>query len=174
VKIVLSNIDAEEGREFQLQISKTLENKVLIKDHPLFNIIIAPAERKIIAIPKSRVDEDTYDAQKDLFDHLFSKGLTVVGSEQGGTMFGSIEARFPESEDVYPIKALLLAIAEFIESEKELYDNIKKYEDDIEEWYFDPSEEDSTELGEIPQGGKKGSIPEKPYGKYGGYFGYFY
>tara|TARA_R110000824_G_scaffold92754_2_gene224752 strand:- start:8676 stop:9200 length:525 start_codon:yes stop_codon:yes gene_type:complete len=174
MKITLSSADSDEKREFSLQVSKTLENKILVKDHPLFNIIIAPGEKKIISIPKTRIDEDTYDAQKDLVDYLFSKGLIVVGSEQGGSMFGSIEARFPNSEEVYPMKALLVAIAEFIDSEKELYDNIRQYEDDIEEWYFTPSEESSTELGEIPQGDRKGTVPEKPYGKYGGYFGYFY
>lgn len=174
MKVVIQDLKNPDKKEVTLQISKTMDGKVLIKDHPLIYILIAPAEKKVISIPKSSADEDTFGAQKDLMGLLFDKGLASLGSEQGGTVFGSMECRYNQNERINPIKALLLAIAEYIDSETEMYDNIRDYEDKIEDWYLEPGEEDSTELGEIPHEPKKGSVPDQPYGKYGGYFGYFY
>ena len=172
---MLKNVGEKTEKEFSLKISKTLEGKVLIKDHPLIFILIDPLERKVITLPKSDAEEDSFQAQKGLIDKLFVKGLLALGSAQGGITYGSLEARYAEDEKrVSVIKALLLAVAEFLEEEEELYDTIKSYEDDITDYYLDPDEEHSTELGEVPQAGRKGTVPDQPFGKYGGYFGYFY
>ena len=103
------------------------------------------------------------------------RGLLVIGSAQGGISFGSMEARYAEDESrVSVMKALLLTVAEFLEEEEELYNTVKSYEDDVTDYYLDPDEEHSTELGEVPHVARKGTVPDQPYGKYGGYFGYFY
>jgi hypothetical protein len=49
----------------------------------------------------------------------------------------------------------------------------KHYEDEVEEEYTVPTDEDSTELGEVPEEPKKGSITPYYVRNYlGGYFSY--
>jgi hypothetical protein len=49
----------------------------------------------------------------------------------------------------------------------------KDYEDELEEEYLDPTPEDSTELGEVPEEPKKGSITPYYVRNYlSGYFSY--
>jgi hypothetical protein len=55
----------------------------------------------------------------------------------------------------------VLSVGKFLEKEKPEYVFQKAYEEEIEDMYVDPTPEDSTELGEVPQAAKKGSI--EPY-----------
>ena len=47
------------------------------------------------------------------------------------------------------------------------------YDEDIEEWYTEPTDEDSTALGAVPEEAEKGTIgPNNPWVYYG-YSGYY-
>ena len=64
------------------------------------------------------------------------------------------------------IQALLLATYNFLKDEKELFSAVEEFEEEYEDRLLDPEAEDSTELGEVPQAAKKGSIDPNslPYG----------
>ena len=57
-------------------------------------------------------------------------------------------------------KESILAIKKFIEEEKQHMEKEKYLEDEHEERLTNPDEEESTELGEIPQKATKGSLPK--------------
>jgi len=46
----------------------------------------------------------------------------------------------------------------FLEKEMEFINIAKNYEENVEDMYVDPEEEDTTELGEVPQKPRKGNV----------------
>ena len=70
----------------------------------------------------------------------------------------SMEAQIAESEEVNSIDATLYSISKFMIEEREIFE----YEDDMaeqeEENLTEPTDEESTRLGEVPQEVEKGSI----------------
>lgn len=92
--------------------------------------------------------------------------MIVQDSIQGGNVYGSLEAVYPINDKVDTIQALLLATYNFLKDEKELFNAAEEFEEDYEERLLDPTPEESTELGEVPQAAKKGSIDPNslPYG----------
>ena len=157
-----------------LNIRKTLEGNILIKDHPMFHIVIVPSNRKILSFPRQEFGDEAYYAQMRMFDFLEQKGAVVLGSTQGGNIHNSIEAQIPEKEGYDAYQVLVLSVYKFVLHEKESYYSVDDYNQDMAQAYLNPSDEESTELGEVPHAVRKGSIPDRPYGKYGGYYGYFY
>ena len=89
-------------------------------------------------------------------------------------MYASVEATIPKSDELKAIETIIKCISDFLGEEKEMLNKIEDYKNELEEWWLDPDEEDSTELGEVPHRAKKGSIPSRPFGRYGGYYGYYY
>ena len=83
----------------------------------------------------------------------------------------SMEAVIAESEEVNSIDATLYSISKFMTEEREIFE----YETEVmrreEEDLTYPSPEESTELGEVPQDPRKGSIVPgvNPYGLPGQY-----
>jgi len=47
-----------------INIKKTLGGDILIKDHPLIDIMVIPAANKIVTLAKDNKARDTYSAQK--------------------------------------------------------------------------------------------------------------
>lgn len=158
----------------KLNIKKTLDGNIIIYDHPKILIIVSYKNNKVIALPKSDSNEDVYTIEKRFMNYLEEKGIIELGSIQGGALYSSMEANIPESDEVKPIEIVIKAIADFIKQENEDFSTMSSYKKEMEDWWVEPNDEDSTELGEVPQEAKKGSIPEKPYGRSSGYFGYFY
>jgi hypothetical protein len=82
-----------------------------------------------------------------------------------------MEAIIAESEEVNVIDATLYSISKFMNGEKEIFayeDNMEKEE---EAHLTEPTDKDSTELGEVPEEPRKGSIMPgvNPYGTAGQY-----
>lgn len=155
-----------------LQIRKTLEGNLLITDHEDIDIVMVPAQNKIVAIPKEHMSEDIYVTQNRLFDYLAKKGVIMPETIQGGNVFGAIEARLPETEEgVDSLQVGLFTISKFIEEERPYFMSEKAFEKQQEAHYTDPDEEDSTELGEVPHSSYKGSMP--PWGRYGLIYRYY-
>jgi len=154
-----------------LQIRKTLEGNLMITDHEDVDIVLVPAQSKIIALPKEHMSEDVYVTQNRLFDFLAKKGVIMPETIQGGNVYGAMEARIPENDSVDVNQVGLFVIDKFIEEERPYFMSEKAFEKQQEAHYVDPDEEDSTELGEVPHQTHKGSMP--PWARYGLIYRYY-
>ena len=164
-------ISEESKVEYQpLQVSlnarKTLDGKIMITDHRDMDIVIDTEGNKIVTFPKDEMSDEVYQTQSNYFKYLSDKGVVVRESVQGGDVFASLEADFPDSSDesVSPSQVVLLSTYKFIEMEKPRFQAEEYYEDQIDSWYTEPTEEDSTRLGEVPEKANKGSIT--PFSSY--------
>tara|TARA_R110002110_G_scaffold115558_2_gene286472 strand:- start:228 stop:767 length:540 start_codon:yes stop_codon:yes gene_type:complete len=158
---------------FSLIARKTMDGRIFILDHPDIDIAILPNEKKVVTFPKEEMNDYVYGTQNLFFNFLTKKGVILPESIHGGNIYGSLEAMIPETtDDIDPIRMVMMVTAKFIENEKEHF----QFEDDYyklqKERYVNPSDEDSTELGEVPHEERKGAITpgSRPY-NYGGAFG---
>jgi len=152
----------------RLNIKKTVDGNLLIFDHPDVDFSIVPEKSKITVFPKERISDKVYDIQDRLFKNLFDNGVIKQDSIQGGAVYGSMEATYPESEEVNVLETVVLVIGKFIEEERKFIDIDKEVEEEWEDNLIDPDKDDSTELGEIPQHTQKGSVrPGYIYSPYG-------
>ena len=159
-------ININQPIKIELILRRGLGGEYMIYDHPLIDIVIMPDKNKIVTFSKRLPMSDPYIAQDKLFSLLMMKGLIVPDTVQGGNVLGSIEAVYPINKDVDAIQALLLIIYKFVQEEAPIYHAIKHFEDEIEDELLEPDPQDSTELGEVPQDPRKGSIDPgaSPYG----------
>ena len=67
-----------------------------------------------------------------------------------------------------PVDMALLNIAKFIEEEKPDFEYRKKYAEEEVDRLTNPTDEDSTDLGDVPQSEKKGSITPYQSRRYAG------
>ena len=65
---------------------------------------------------------------------------------------------YPVNDEIDTIEVILLAIYDFVKKETPEIMAALDYEVAIEDQYTDPSDEDTTELGEVPHAEKKGTI----------------
>ena len=154
-----------------LKARKTMSGDIMIYDHPDFDVVVSPSSQKIFALAKEQYGSHVYASQSRLFDYLSKHGVVRGETVHAGNVFGSLEGLIVEveekqKEDIDSTQVAIYSIAKFFEGEKGHYSEIDKFEDDLEKHYLDPSEEDSTELGDVPQHPKKGShgFPRGPYG----------
>jgi hypothetical protein len=172
VKLGQDQIDAEAPKPTQASLSiharKTLDGNIAIFDHHIVDIIISPNNNTIVAFPKEKASNRVYDVQNRLFRFLREKGVITPDSIQGGNIFASLQATYPENEERNSLEAVLLSISYFLEAEKEDFKAYQEFEEEFDRNYTEPDEDDSTELGEIPHHSQKGSIrPGYIYSPYG-------
>lgn len=155
-------IKRREGKKVSLAIRRTLDGNLLIQDHHSMNIVIIPEKGKIISFPKEEYTQDCYADQDDLFKFLTLSGVITPETINGGTIFGSLEANFPVEKkgEEEPFEVVILNVSNFLNKAKSRHKIHKKFIDDLEKQLLEPDEEESTELGEIPQDKFKGSIPK--------------
>lgn len=152
--------------EVALDVKKSLDGNLMIFDHKDIDIVIIPESKKIVTFPKNEYSKHVYPTQDKLFSYLRRDGVIQYDSIKGGNIFMSMEAVIAESEEVSSIDATLYSISKFMTEEREIFD----YEDEMaqqeEEYLTEPPPEDHTELGEVPQEPRKGSIVPgvNPYG----------
>ena len=96
--------------------------------------------------------------------------MILADTVKGGNIFGSIEATYPANKKVDVIKVVLLNIFMFFREELPKLKRVLDYDSDVEHMLVDPSPQDSTEYGEVPQQKKKGSLD--PF--YTQYYGLLY
>lgn len=142
----------------KLHIRKTLDNNIVIYDHPLIDVIIIPTKNKIFTVPKEATSSDSYPSQDRYFKFLDRKGVLVKGTIRSGAILNSLEAFYPPNEKVDVLQVIILLTKRFLDKENEFVNISDNYEDNLEDMFVNPSEEDTTELGEIPQKAKKGDI----------------
>ena len=150
------------------RLRKTLDGDLVFYDHEDVDIAISAEKRKVFAFPKDVMDDKVYGAQDRLFSFLRKKGLITPESVQGGNYFGSMEASIPESkiEGSNDIQLVLLNVYKFIEEERPEFMTTKYIQKGQRDNEIEPSDKDSTELGDVHQNSQKGSMDPRvrPYG----------
>ena len=145
----------------KIPVKKGLDGDLLFLTHPKIDIVLKPD--KVLAFAKNgKYTDEAYAALKRLFNLLANKGAVKFDEVEGGSIYGSLETPVLEPTAAQSaIQVLTYLIGAFLEHEKtEIYDEY--YEEEIMDWLTEPTEEDSTELGEIPQAAEKGVIPADP------------
>jgi len=157
--------EKEEHKPLQISLNarKTLDGKIMVMDHRDIDIVIDTASKKIITFPKSVMSDEVYETQDKYFRYLAERGIVERNSIHGGDVYASIQAEYPEAvdENVSPAQIVLLSTYKFIEEEKPRFETEEWLENEIDDRYTYPTDEDSTELGEVPEEPRKGSI--RPY-----------
>jgi hypothetical protein len=142
----------------ELQARKTLDGSLLIMDHDIIDIVLLPEGSKVLTFPKSESVKDAYGTQSRFFHFLADKGVIDRSSVQGGNIFSSLEAVIPESKYANGLQAAVYVISEFISNEADSLKRAEEYEKNLENYFTDPTDQDSTELGEVPQQAQKGAM----------------
>ena len=142
----------------KLNVRKTLDNNIVIYDHPQIDIVVIPSKNKIFTVPKDTINSDTYAAQNRYFKYLDKKGVLIKGTVRSGAIINSLEAFYPPNDKIDVMQVILLLTKRFLDKEMEFIDISKNYEENVEDMYVNPDEEDTTELGEVPQKPRKGHV----------------
>tara|TARA_Y100000310_G_C20339608_1_gene649152 strand:- start:154 stop:720 length:567 start_codon:yes stop_codon:yes gene_type:complete len=145
----------------KMNARKTLDGSLAIYDHLDIDIVVVPKSNKVLALAKNSMSDEVYDTQSRMFDYLVKKGVVLPETVRGGNVYGSLEGQYPPSSDGRDHgQVAIFTIGKFIEEEKPYYTAKDNLDDTMEDWWLDASEEDTTNLGEIPQAQVKGSIPK--------------
>jgi hypothetical protein len=155
--------------EFKLNLRRALNGDLMIFDHNDIDIIILIEKNKIVAFPKDMMSEVVYGAENRLFTFLRSQGVIAYDSIQGGSVYGSLEGLILEnknSKEPESLDYVLFQIYEWVKTEKPYFDSVETHDEMMDDAILDPSDEFSTELGEVPHEEEKGSI--KPRSIFGG------
>ena len=147
---------------------KSLNGDFMIFDHDLIDIVVSKENSRVSTFPKDIPTEETYSVQEGLLQSLSKSGVLDRGSIKSGAVHSSLEGQILESadEEISAIQVTLLEIFNFLESEQPNMQSREMYKDNLQDYFLDPEEEDSTELGEVPHREKKGSLDHqvRPYG----------
>ena len=158
VKIKIKDPTLKERYNFKLELRRALNGDLLIFDHADIDIVVLKEKKKIVAFAKDIMSEIVYGAENRLFEYLRKKGIIAYDSIQGGNVYGSLEGALLESKEVDPVKAALYQISEWITTERPYFESAQAHDDMMDDALLDPNDENSTELGEVPQEEEKGSI----------------
>lgn len=161
----------------KIKVRKTLSGDYIISDHLDVDIIVKPSKNTIVTYAKdeSMSSDVVYDCQDRLFDYLCKKGVMEKDKIQGGNVYGSLEASYENSseEGVDATQVVLYTIGKFIEEERPYFLYRKSLKNRQEDYYTDPDDGNTTELGEVPHDEEKGSISKAPWFRgWGGGWGY--
>ena len=158
--------------EFKLDMRRALRGDLMIFDHADIDIVVMLESKKIVAFAKDLMSEVVYGAESRLFDHLKKKGIVAFDSIQGGNVYGSLEAKILNSKDLDSVKASLYEISQWMDTERPHFKSLETYDEMMDDTLTHPDENNSTELGEVPQETEKGSIMQNTifspyaYGRY--------
>ena len=157
----------------KLQAKRTLEGNILILDHEDIDIVLIPEKNKCLTFPKESMSDKVYASQDRLYKFLAKKGVISHSSVRGGNVFGALEADIFESKipGVDALQAFLYALNEHLNKERPYFRTSSEYDEDRLDNLLRPSDEDSTELGDVPQSDRKGSM-HKQIGPYGFQYNY--
>jgi len=144
----------------EMDIRKSLSGDLMIFDHGDIDIVLSPSKNKVVAFPKETMNDLVYGAQNRLFAFLRKRGLVIPESIQAGSFYGSFEATMetPINEDLSASKMTLVNISNFIDEERPYFESMETIVSMSDDEYIDPENEEATELGEVPQSTKQGSI----------------
>ncbi|MAE86717.1 MAG: hypothetical protein CMB80_28540, partial [Flammeovirgaceae bacterium] len=158
-----------------LEIRKTLDGKIMILDHLHMDIILDTVNKQITVFPKDKVNEEVYSFQDAYFKFLIKEGVISPETVQAGNVFGSLQATYPEAADqgVNPTQVVLYSTKKFINEQTPELEAKEFIENEMEDHLIDPEPDESTELGEVPQEPKKGSVTPYRIRRYLSGYGYY-
>jgi hypothetical protein len=144
----------------EMDIRKSVSGDLMIFDHGDIDIVLSTKQNKVIAFPKEVISDYVYGAQNRLFTFLRKRGIVIPESIQAGSFYGSFEATMeaPKVEEMSAAKMALVNISNFITEERPYFESTDAIISMTDDEFIDPDNEDSTELGEVPQAVKQGSI----------------
>lgn len=149
--------------KMEMILRKTLDGNYAIYDHFDLDIVVEPEKKQVLTFPKNEMSDDVYAAQDRLFDYLRKKGTIITDSVQSGFVYGSMQGSYPESKiGADPTEVVLYTIGKFIEEEKPYYTHSAALDDALLDMETEPSDRNSTELGEVPQEKEKGTVDKYP------------
>ena len=162
------NIEPDRVVTIELNAKRSLDGNIMIFDHEDLDIILMAETNKCLTFPKDGLSDKVYYSQDRMFKFLMKKGIIDPSSIQGGNIYGSMEAKILESKipGVDALQATLFSLYEYIKEEKPYFASSKEIELDRLDKLLRPSDEDSTDLGDVPQEPRKGSLSTRvrPYG----------
>lgn len=161
--------------KISLKARKTLDGKIMILDHMHIDIILDPATKTITTFPKEQLNEHVYHTQNSYFKFLTSEGVVLAESIQAGNVFGSLEVKYPDSadENIDATQVILLSTKKFMNDSNPAMEAQEFIENELDDYLVDPTPEDSTRLGEVPEEPKKGSITPYRIRRYLSGYGYY-
>jgi hypothetical protein len=163
--------------KFKLNIREAHNGDLMIFDHPDIDIIVMVEKKKVVTFAKDLATDIVYGTSSRLMERLRTKGVIAYETIQGGNVYGSLEGQLlemknPEKEDML-MPLVLNQISEWIESERPYFETVEDYEQMYDDELTKPDQDESTELGEVPQAAEKGGIRPYVFGAYP-YGGYYY
>ena len=171
IKISIKNqlpLEVMEQQIKKLDMKRTLAGQIMVFNHIDMDIVLDEAGAKVTAYSKKDFGELVYKSQNRLFDYLFKKGVIFPESIKGSNVFGAIEATYPKEAKVENLTEIVLYnIAEFMKEEESYISSFEFVDTEEDKRLLHPDKKDSTELGEVPQEDKKGTLSP-------GYPGYYY
>ena len=163
IKIKIGKAAERASVQRKIGVKKSLDGNLMFLTHPHINVIVKKKKNKVLAFAKEgSYTDEAYAAMKRLLTYLADAGLIAFDSIQGGNIYASLEGILVEpSDDRSILQLVTFHIGEWLNKESsEVYDEY--YQDEVEEYLLDPDDEDSTELGEVPQEADKGVLPKDP------------
>jgi len=147
---------------------QSVNGDLLVYDHDLIDIVVSKEKSKITLFPKSETSEEVYNTQDRLLTKMAKAGVLDRTSIRSGSVFSSLEGTLHESaiDGVSSFQIALSELYDFIQDEIPEIQSRKIYKTQLQDFFLDPAEEDSTELGEVPHADKKGALDHqvRPYG----------
>ena len=145
-----------------LNARKTLDDNIIVSDHPELDIMVLTSKSKLVALPKDELDDDVHETQHRLFKHLIAKGVVDYSTVQAGNLFMSMEGTIPEAQSGDKIQYILYAISDFIKEEMPFYRDQKAFEKEMENQLLEPEVDEYTELDtDKYHADNKGSLPPR-------------
>jgi len=177
LKVTIKNqlpLDVMESEIKNLDMKRSLSGQIMVFDHIDMDIVLDEKLGKITAYTKKDFGELVYKSQNRLFNFLFKKGVVLPESVKGSNVFGALEGTYPSNEKVDNLTEIVLYnIANFMKEEQSYIKSFEYAEEAEEDRLINPDEEDTTELGEVPQKEKKGSLNPGMPGYYYGLAGMY-
>lgn len=153
-------VEIVDKKEFSFIARSALNGDIMILDHKDIDIIVKQSEKKVIAFPKELMTDAAYGAESRLLEYLRNKGIIAYDSIQGGNVYGSLEGQILESSNIDEIKATLVNMSEWFDTERSYIVGTDAYDHMQDDALLDPDNAESTELGEVPAAAEKGSIKQ--------------
>lgn len=150
----------EKKVRLELNARQSISGDIMIFDHGDVDIVLSPANKKIVIFPKETMSDLVYGAQNRLMTHLIKRGILVPESVQAGSFYGSLEGTLQESAkpEISAPKLALINISTFIEEERPYFENTEAIISMRDDEFVHPDKADSTELGDVPQAADQGSL----------------
>ena len=160
VKIKIGKDEQTAIIRLEMKIRKSLNGDLMILDHGDIDIVLSPASNTVTAFPKESMNDLVYGAQNRLFTFLHKRGIVVAESIQAGSFCGALEATLQEpfQESINAAKMALVNISTFVNEERPYFESTEAIISMSDDELIHPDKEDSTELGDVPQRTKQGSI----------------